>query len=69
LVILLLNWIDSALSGSTIPRILKGVLLPVFVVLSLLLNLLGLALDAIDRTASFYSNVLLVVRKQNMRTS
>lgn len=69
LVILLLNWIDAALSGSAIPRILKGLLLPVFVVLSLLLNLIGLALDAIDRTASFYSNVLLVVRKQRMCAS
>ena len=63
-VILLLNWIDSALSGSTARRIFKGLLLPFFIALSLLLNLLGLALDAVDRTASFYSNVLLVGQKQ-----
>jgi SAM-dependent methyltransferase len=64
LVILFLNWIDTVLSTNAMTRILKGVLLPFFIVLSFLLNLLGLALDGMDRTASFYSNVLLVARKQ-----
>ena len=40
-----------------------------FIVLSLLLNLLGLALDAIDRTAVFHTQVLLVVRKKSMSMS
>ena len=64
LVILFLNWIDTALSTNGITRILKGLLLPIFIALSFFLNLLGLALDGVDRTASFYSNILLVARKQ-----
>jgi SAM-dependent methyltransferase len=65
LVILFLNWIDTALSRNTITRIFKGLFLPVFIPLSLALNLLALVLDHLDRTASFYSNVLLVARKRS----
>ncbi len=64
LVILFLNWIDTALSKNAITRVLKGLLMPFFIALSFLLNLLGLMLDSLDQTESFYSNVLLVARKQ-----
>jgi hypothetical protein len=64
LVILFLNWVDTALSRNSITRILKGLLLPIFMILSFFLNLLGMVLDALDRTESFYSNVLLVARKR-----
>lgn len=64
LVILFLNWIDTALSRSAATKLLKGMLLPVFIPVSLILNLLGLAMDGLDRTNSFYSNILLVARKR-----
>lgn len=64
LVILLLNWIDTALSLSPATKLLKGLLLPVFIPVSLVLNLFGLAMDQLDRTRMFYSNVLLVARKR-----
>jgi SAM-dependent methyltransferase len=63
LVILLQNCIDTALSRATATKVLKGLLLPVSIPLSLVLNLLGLAMDGLDRTNSFYSNILLVARK------
>lgn len=63
LAILLLNWIDTAMSGTAITRILKGALLPAFIVLSFILNLLALMLDRLDRTKAFYSNILLIARK------
>jgi SAM-dependent methyltransferase len=64
LVILFLNWIETALSRNAITRILKGLLMPIFIVLSFFLNLLGLMLDRLDLTEAFYSNVLLVAHKQ-----
>lgn len=64
LVILFLNWIETALSRNVITRILKGLLMPIFIAMSFLLNLLGLMLDRLDRTEAFYSNVLLVARQQ-----
>jgi len=64
LVILFLNWIDTAMSRATATKFLKGVLLPVSIPMSFALNLLGLAVDNLDRTNSFYSNVLLVARKR-----
>lgn len=65
LAILLLNWIDTALSENGITRILKGLLMPMFIVLSFFLNLLGLLLDKLDKTEAFYSNILLIVRKKS----
>lgn len=64
LVILFLNWIDTVLSSTTVAKLLKAVFLPVFIPVSLILNLFGLALDQLDRTKMFYSNVLLVARKR-----
>ena len=64
LVILFLSWIDTALAGNSITRIFKGLLMPFFIPLSFLLNLLGLALDSLDRTKSNYSKILLVAGNQ-----
>ena len=64
LVILLLNWIDTALSLTPATKLFKGLLLPVFIPISLVLNVIGLAMDQLDRTKMFYSNVLLVARKR-----
>jgi hypothetical protein len=64
LVVLAQNWIELALSGGPVRRVLKGVLLPLRLLLSLALNLLGLAWDALDGTAAFYGNVLFVLKRR-----
>jgi SAM-dependent methyltransferase len=55
--LLLLNWINNS-------RILKVLVLPVWIPLSFAVNGLGFLLDRIDRTGSFYNNILLVVKKK-----
>jgi len=61
--ILFLNWLDTSMNCTLATRLLKGLLLPIFLLLSLVVNFLGLLMDRLDRTGKFYSNVLLVVRK------
>jgi SAM-dependent methyltransferase len=59
-----LNWWDEALGHNLPLRLAKAILLPLTIVLSLLVNLFGLALDSIDRTQAFYANVFMVLRKR-----
>lgn len=66
LTILLLNWMEQSMNGSFITRLLKAVVLPVWVPFTFGLNVAGLLVDGIDRTDAFYSNVLIVVRKSHM---
>jgi SAM-dependent methyltransferase len=61
--VLLLNWIDESTNASRPGRLVKGILLPLWIVLSGLVNLVATALDALDRTSGFYVNLCLVVRK------
>lgn len=67
--LLLLNWVDQALNANLATRLLKGVLLPVWVPGCLIVNLLGLALDWCDHTGAFYSNVLIMLRKRPLPSS
>ncbi len=60
--VLTLNWIDVSCNLSYIGRIVKGLLLPVWLGVALVINLLGLLLDKLDHTAQFYSHVVLVAR-------
>jgi SAM-dependent methyltransferase len=62
-IILLLNWLEMTMNYTLASRLIKPLLLPIWVPLSLVANLLGLLLDGLDRTGAFYNNVLLVVRK------
>lgn len=62
--ILLLNWWDQALARSFPLRLLKAMLLPVTILASLVLNVVGLLFDCVDKTDAFYSNVLIVLRKE-----
>lgn len=64
LVILFLNWIDTALSSTGVTKLLKDIFIPILIPVSLVLNLFGLAFDQLDRTNMFYSNVLLFERKR-----
>jgi SAM-dependent methyltransferase len=62
--ILFLNWVDDSLNRHFATRLLKAPLLPLWILLSGLANLSGWLGDHLDRTGGFYSNVLLVARKQ-----
>jgi SAM-dependent methyltransferase len=61
--LLLLNWLDSMLNQYQPTRFMKGFLLPVWIIFCAVINALGWLLDGVDRTRTFYSNVLLVARK------
>jgi len=63
LVTLLLTWIENNLNCSLVRRLLKGVLLPLWVPFSLVMNMLGLLGDHWDRSGSHYSNVCLMATK------
>jgi SAM-dependent methyltransferase len=63
LAVLLLNWIEQSLNLTLVGRLLKAILLPVWMVLCLCVNLLGLLGDLLDRTNANYGNVMVVMRK------
>lgn len=63
--VLFLNWVDESTNASRSGRILKGILLPLWIVMSGLVNLVATGLDGLDRTSGFYVNLCLVVRKPN----
>lgn len=67
LVILFLNWIELSTHLYLITRILKGMLLPAWLALSLVMNVVGWLIDRIDGTGAFYNNVLVVVKKPSGR--
>lgn len=62
--ILFLNWIHTALNENRAIRIIKGLLLPLTITLSLTVNTLGFFLDKIDKTDSLYNNLLVVAQKR-----
>ena len=63
LTILWLNWIEQSLNQNFITRLLKALFLPLWITVSLIMNLMGLAFDRIDRTGAFYNNLLIVIKK------
>lgn len=63
-VMLCLNWWDGTLNLTRAGRMLKGLLLPAWVVFAGCANLLGWCLDQVDRTGQFYHNVLLVAERR-----
>ncbi len=63
LAILFLNWIVISLSKNIYTKIIKVLILPFFLILTTLVNLLGFFLNAFDKTDSFYSNVLVIFKK------
>jgi len=62
--LLLLNWIDATLNLSKVGRLLKGLLLPLWLLVSAVVNLCGWMVDSLDHTQAFYSNILLVAQKR-----
>lgn len=63
LVTLALNWIETQCNQNRWGRIGKGILLPVWIIFSLLANMIGAGLDCLDTTKAFYNNSLMVSRK------
>lgn len=61
---LLLNWLDTILNKWRVSRLLKGVLMPLWISFCLTVNVAGWLVDKLDRTQSFYGNVLLLARKR-----
>jgi len=62
-VILLLNWVEMSMGLHRATRILKAGLLPGWLAFSVVMNVVGLLIDRIDRTGAFYNNLLVVVKK------
>lgn len=65
LMILLLNWIESLLNKRFVTRLLKAILLPIWIMVSFLCNVFGLLLDILDGTSAFYNNVLVIFEKKD----
>jgi SAM-dependent methyltransferase len=61
LTILTLNWLDTMLNHAYPLRLLRPLLLPVWLPFCLCANVAGLAVNRLDRTRAFYSNVFLVL--------
>ena len=65
--ILFLNWLNQSLNLNVVLRLLRPLFLPIWLPLCLVINLICLVLDACDRTASYYSNVFAMLRKDSDR--
>jgi SAM-dependent methyltransferase len=63
---LFLAWIDTSMNSNRATRLLKGLLLPVWIVFSLIVNLVCLAIDALDRTGTHYTQVGLLARRKGL---
>lgn len=61
--VLCLNWLDTFMNQHKLTRLLKGVLLPIWLLSSFIINITALLLDKIDKSSTFYSNVLVVALK------
>jgi len=60
-----LNWLETATNKSKLTRLAKGILMPAWILISFATNMGGWLLDQLDRTQSFYGNVLLVARRHD----
>lgn len=61
---LFLNWVDESMSVCGWLRYFKPVLLPFWLLLSLLANMIGLLIDLADRTNSLYLDSVFVGRRK-----
>jgi len=64
---LFLNWLDQSLNLNRPLRLLRPLLLPLWLPLCLVVNLLSLVVNLLDRTNCYYGNVFLVMRKSDER--
>jgi SAM-dependent methyltransferase len=61
--ILCLNWVEVVTSRYKALRFVRGILLPLWMMVCFVVNGIGCLVDKIDHTQAFYNNVLLVARK------
>lgn len=61
--ILILNWVDESLNANKPLRLFKAMIFPLWIPLSLLVNLMGVCVDRIDRTQKFYSSAVVIFSK------
>ena len=61
---LCLNWCNSQMNLYKSTRLLNGMLFPVWIVFCSIVNTMGWLLDLLDKTQTFYSNVLIVAQKR-----
>lgn len=61
--IAILSFLDSIMNKNKFTRILKAILLPLWIVLCFCINIVGLCLDKIDSTGLYYNNLLAVCEK------
>lgn len=61
--VMLLNWYDAQMDHNKFTRLLKGVTLPLYLVIAFLINMVGYIFDKLDRTGHFYHNVMLIGTK------
>jgi len=59
----ILNWLEITMNQNKMARLLKGLLLPLWMIFCGIINVAGFLFDRIDSTKVFYSNVLLVAQK------
>ena len=62
--VLWLNWCNTQMNLNRATVLLRGMLLPVWVVFCGMVNAMGWLLDKLDKTDVFYGNVLIVARKR-----
>ena len=60
--ILFLNWVNVYLASRN--RIIAAVFIPIWMLVSPMINIIGFILDAIDGTGSFYNNAIVVAKKK-----
>lgn len=68
LALLTLNWLDAMLNHTFPLRLLRPLLLPVWLPLCMGINVVGLAVNQLDKTRAFYGNVFLVLRAEGQTT-
>lgn len=66
---LFLNWLNESMNSSYTLRMLRPVLLPIWLPLCLLVNMLSIIVNKLDRTGAYYSNVLVVLRREAKPTT
>lgn len=62
--LLSLGWINEAVGRFAIMNYTRKFLFPIWILCSLVINIVGWIMDKIDPTQRFYSNVMLVVRRR-----
>jgi SAM-dependent methyltransferase len=61
--LLSLSFLEALLNKNKTTRLIKGSTLPLFLLLSMMINILGVIFDKFDTTGNFYNNILVIAEK------